>query len=185
MNPKQITYSLSLAQLLHLPLIRSLMLCLPLVTVQMAQALPADKEQSIKISSESAAIDSKLGVTTLTGSVKLIQGTLEINADKVTLRYDKNQKLESLVAEGLPARYQQQPAADKALIHAEADSIIYTVSKDHLTLDKNAFVEQNGATTRGGKIDYNITSGTVNASGAGNGSGRVEFVIPPQTNKKE
>ncbi len=184
MNPKQMTYSLRLTQILHLLLTKGLFFCLPVATIQMAQALPTDKEQSIKISSESAAIDSKLGVTTLSGSVKLEQGTLEINADKVTLRYDKNQKLESLVAEGLPARYQQQPAIDKADIHAEANSIIYVVSKDHLTLDKNAFVEQNGATTRGGKIDYNITSGTVNASGAGNESGRVEFVIPPQAKKE-
>lgn len=185
MNPKQMTNSSRLSRTMPLPLIKGLFFWLAFVTTQAAQALPTDKEQSIKISSESAAIDSKLGVTTLSGSVKLIQGTLEINADKVTLRYDKNQKLESLVAEGSPARYEQQPALDKAVIHAEANSIIYVVSKDHLTLDKNAFVEQNGATTRGGKIEYNITSGTVNASGAGNESGRVEFVIPPQTNKKE
>lgn len=185
MNPKQMTNSLRSTQILHLPFCKCLFFCLSFAAIQSAHALPTDKEQSIKISSESAAIDSKLGVTTLSGSVKLIQGTLEIGADKVTLRYDKNQKLESLVAEGSPAQYQQQPAVDKPIIHAEANNIIYVVSKDHLTLDKNAFVEQNGATTRGGKIEYNITSGTVNASGAGNQSGRVEFVIPPQTDKKE
>jgi len=106
-------------------------------------------------------------------------------ADKITIRLDKNQKLQSLVAEGAPARYQQQPDVDKALIHAEATNINYDVSKDHLTLDKNAFVEQNGATTRGGRIDYDITRGTVSASGAGNATDRVEFVIPPQTDKKE
>ena len=90
-----------------------------------------------------------------------------------------------MVAEGSPARYQQQPALDKAIIHAEANNITYAVSKDHLTLDKNALVEQHGATTRGGKIDYDITSGTVKALGAGSESGVVIFVIPPQTDKKE
>jgi lipopolysaccharide export system protein LptA len=162
----------------------TLFACL-LLCLAKAQALPTDKEQSIQISSDTASIDSKQGTTILSGAVKLTQGSLEINADKITLRYDNNQKLESLFAEGAPARYQQQPSADKAMIHAEASNIIYTVSKDHVTLDKNAYVEQNNATTRGGKIDYDIASGTVKASGAGNESGRVEFVIPPQNNKKD
>ncbi len=185
MNPKQTTYSFCLSQILPLPLFSGLLLSLSFALAQVTQALPTDKDQNIQISSISASIDSKLGVTVLNGPVKLTQGTLEIAADKVTLRYDKNQKLESLVAEGSPARYQQQPALDKAIIHAEANNITYAVSKDHLTLDKNAFVEQNGATTRGGKIDYDITSGTVKALGAGSESGVVIFVIPPQTDKKE
>jgi len=182
MHPKLIIQSLRLSQKVSLSLLSSVLLCLP---YSLANALPSDKNQEIQISSGNAAIDSKQGVTILTDAVKLVQGTLEINAEKVTLRYDKNQKLQSLVAEGAPARYQQQPDPDKAVIHAEASNITYDVSKQHLTLDKNAFVEQKGATTRGGHIDYDMTAGTVNASGSGNATNRVEFVIPPQTDKKE
>ena len=153
--------------------------------VDMAQALPTDKNQLIKISADSAFFDQKQGLAVYTGAVKLSQGSLEISADKITVHLGKDQKPELAVAEGSPAHYQLQPDADKAIIHAEANIVSYAVSKDHLTLEKNAFVEQNGATTRGGKIDYDMTNGTVKASGAGNESGRVEFVIPPQTNKKD
>ncbi|HWV15622.1 MAG TPA: lipopolysaccharide transport periplasmic protein LptA [Cellvibrio sp.] len=182
MNPKSVIQQLRQAQHLSLSLLSSLLLCLPFSA---AQALPSDRNQEIQISSNSASIDSKQGVTILTGAVKVVQGTLEITAEKVILHYDKNQKLESLVASGAPARYQQQPDVDKPVIHAEASNITYEVSKQHVALDKNAFVEQNGATTRGGHIDYDMKSGTVSASGAGNATNRVEFVIPPQTDKKE
>ena len=174
MNPKQRSQGLW----------QPLLLCVAMCLSAAAAALPADKAQNMKISSGEASIDSKQGVTILIGPVKITQGTLEINADKVTLRYDNKHNLESLVADGLPARFQQQLETDKPLVHAEADKITYTLSKDHLTLDKNAFVEQNGATTRGGRIDYDMTSGTVHATG-GTSNG-VEFVIPPQlTEKKE
>lgn len=177
MNPKQTSQGPWQTVLLYVAL------CMPI----MAHALPTDKTQNMKISSGAASIDSKQGVTILSGSVKITQGTLEINADKVTLRYDDKRNIESLVADGLPARFQQQLESDKPLVHAEADKITYTLIKDHLMLDKNAFVEQNGATTRGGRIDYNMTSGTVHATGAGGSSSSgVEFVIPPQlTEKKE
>lgn len=182
MHPKPFTRCLRVSQRLSLSLLGGFILSLPFSA---AYGLPSDKAQEIQITSKSASVDSKQGVTIFNGPVKFTQGTLEIIADKITVRLDKNQKLQSLVAEGAPARYQQQPDVDKALIHAEAASITYDVSKDHLTLDKNAFVEQNGATTRGGRIDYDITRGTVSASGSGNATDRVEFVIPPQTDKKE
>lgn len=169
MHPKPIKHSLQLLSSLFIWL-----LC------DTACALPTDKAQEMKFSTKSSSYDSKQGRLVLNGQVKINQGTLQITADKVTLIYDQNQKLQSLVAEGVPARYQQQPEVDKPIIHAEANSITYNLSKEHLALEKNALVEQKGATTRGGRIDYDITAGTVSASGAGNTNGVVEFVIPPQ-----
>lgn len=179
MNPKQKTSSL-------LRLV-CLSLCGPaLLWPATSQALPSDKEQNMNVASNEATIDSKQGQTILRGQVKITQGTLEINADKVTLFYDDKRKLKSLLAEGTPARFQQQLEANKALVHAEADNITYLATKEHLTLEKNAFVEQKGATTRGGRIDYDMTTDTAHAVGTdGKDPGRVEFVIPPQTDKKD
>ncbi len=175
MNPNQIQKRLP-------PVLLAITFCLVSFPTQ---ALPTDKDQVIKISAKSAFFDQKQGLATYTGAVKLSQGSLEISADKITVLLGKDQKPETAIAEGNPAYYQLQPDADKAVIHAEANIVRYAVSKDYITLEKNAFVEQNGATTRGGKIDYDMANGTVSASGAGNESGRVEFVIPPQTNKKD
>lgn len=173
MNPKPIKQSLQLLSGLFFWLLYN-----------SAWALPTDKAQEMKFSSKSSSYDSKQGRLILNGTVKVSQGTLEITADKITLIYDKNQKLESLVAEGAPARFQQQPEIDRAIIHAAADNITYSVGKEHLLLNKNAFIEQKGATTRGGRIDYDIKAGTVSASGAGNTNNVVEFVIPPQADTK-
>ena len=149
-------------------------------------ALPDDKDQNINVAGNEATIDSKQGQTVLRGQVKITQGTLEINADKVTLFYDDKRKLKSLLAEGKPARFQQQLEANKPPVHAEAEIITYQATEEHLTLEKNALVEQKGATTRGGRIDYDITTDTAHAVGTnGTNPGRVEFVIPPQTDKKD
>ncbi len=150
-----------------------------------AFALPSDKSENMNISSGELTVNSKQNITILSGPVKITQGTLEINANKVTLRYDDKRNLKSLLAEGEPARFQQQLEAGKPLVKAEANNINYEVSKDHLSLEKNAFVEQNGATTRGGRIEYDMTTGSAHAVGEGSNSGKVELVIPPQATEKE
>lgn len=159
------------------------LVCASVLCSAAAHALPNDKEQEIHILAKMASASQKEGIVIYSGDVQLTQGSLQITADKVTLRTDANQKVETMVAEGSPARYQQQPEVNKPVIHAEATTIRYVVSKEHLSLDKNAFIEQNGATTKGGRVDYNIKSGTVSASGEGQQSGLVEFVIPPQIDK--
>lgn len=163
----------------------SIAMCTIFVDIACVSALPSDKEQEIHILAKTASASQKDGVVVYSGDVKLTQGTLEITAEKITLRTNSKQKVETIVAEGSPARYQQQPDEKKAIIHAEALNINYSVSKDELILDKNAFIEQNGATTKASRVEYDINSGTVKASGQGDQSGRVEFVIPPQIDKKE
>ena len=161
------------------------------VDIAYVSALPSDKEQEIHILAKTASASQKDGVVVYSGDVKLTQGTLEITAEKITLRTNSKQKVETIVAEGSPARYQQQPDEKKAVIHAEALNITYSVGKDQVILDKNAYIEQNGATTKASRVEYDITSGTVKANGSvkangpGDQSDRVEFVIPPQIDKKE
>jgi len=187
MNPKQTTSGNPEPKRSSLLRRICLLLCWPILLWSSAShALPSDKEQNINVAGNEATIDSKQGQTILRGQVKITQGTLEIYADKVTLFYDDKRKLKSLLAEGTPARFQQQLEANKPLVHAEAENITYLADKEHLTLEKNALVEQKGATTRGGRIDYDITTDTAHAVGTnGKDPGRVEFVIPPQTDKKD
>lgn len=144
-------------------------------------ALPTDKNQALRISAEKQEIDLKQDTVVYIGDVKLIQGTLEISADKIRVRRDKNQEPESFTAEGNPARYQQQPEEGKPVIHAEAGTIDYNTKTEQLTLDKNVSIEQNGSVTKAGHVDYDIKSQTAKFSG----NGRVETVIPAKPEKKE
>lgn len=155
--------------------------CLLAISSAWVQALPDDKNQSLRIVADKQEIDLKQGVVIYSGDVKLIQGTLEITADKIHVRKDKDQEEESFTAEGNPAHYQQQPEAGKPIIHAEAGTIHYNVKTEQLVLDKNVSIEQNGSVTKAGHVDYDIKSQTAKFSG----SGRVETVIPAKPEKKE
>jgi lipopolysaccharide export system protein LptA len=147
----------------------------------LVQALPDDKNQSLRISAEKQEIDLKQGVVIYSGAVKLVQGTLEITADKIHVHKGKDQTEESFTAEGNPAHYQQQPEAGKPVIHAEAGTIHYNVKTEQLVLDKSVSIEQNGSVTKAGHVDYDIKSQNAKFSG----TGRVETVIPAKPEKKE
>lgn len=146
-----------------------------------AHALPDDKNQTMRISAEKQEVDLKQGVVIYSGDVKLNQGTLEITADKIRVYQNKNQEVESFIAEGNLAHYQQQPEAGKPVIHAEAGTINYNVKTEQLVLDKNVSIEQDGSVTKSDHLDYDIKSQTAKFSG----KGRVETVIPAKTVKKE
>jgi len=158
--------------------------CLALLGASWVYALPSDQNQSIYITADKQEISLKDGVVTYIGDVKLIQGTLHINADRLSVHKDKKQTEEFVLAEGGPAHYEQQPEEGKAIVHAEAGLINYNLKTQMLVLDKNVAIEQAGAITKGGHVDYDTKSQTFKATkGDDNPTGRVETVIPPKTDK--
>lgn len=179
MNPKYVSPSRTLRQCAT-----CVLTCLLVVSAGLAHALPDDKNQSLRITAIKQEIDLKVGEVIYIGDVKLVQGTLEINAQKLTVHKDKNQNEESITAEGSPARYQQQPEAGKPIIHAEASVIHYNFKTEQITLDKNVSIEQNGSVTKAGHVEYDIKSQTAKFS-IGSSSDRVETIIPAKSEKKD
>jgi lipopolysaccharide export system protein LptA len=165
-------------------LVARVLACILAISAGAAQALPDDKKQNMSISGNKQEVNLKVGEVIYTGDVKLVQGTLEINAQKITVRKDKKQAEESITAEGNPARYQQQPEAGKPMIHAEASVIHYNLKTEQLTLEKNVSIEQNGTVTKAGHVEYDINSQTAKFS-VGESNGRVETIIPAKPEKKD
>jgi lipopolysaccharide export system protein LptA len=143
-----------------------------------AEALPDDTEQPIHITTDEALRDEKTGRTVYQGNVELVQGTIKITADRITFYLLENEA-ERIVAEGSPARMQQQPEPDSPLMHAHGDIIEYFRSEERVQLRENAQVEQDGSTVRGDLIDYFINQQLVKAAAESNTNSRVEVVIPP------
>lgn len=142
--------------------------------------LPDDREQPIRITADQALRDEKQGFTEYTGNVRMDQGSLHIEADKITI-YHIGEEADKIVAEGAPAHMQQQPELDKGLMHARANVIEYYKVEDRVHLRENAQVEQDGSTVAGDTIDYFITEQLVRAdSNQAESSSRVEVVIPAQ-----
>ncbi|MFT6681990.1 MAG: lipopolysaccharide export system protein LptA [Haliea salexigens] len=143
-----------------------------------AQALPSDREQPIRISADQALRDEREGYTEYTGNVRLQQGSLQIQANKLTI-FHRQEAADRIVAEGSPARLQQQPATDKAVIHAAALSIEYFKSQERVKLSREARIEQEGSIVTGNTIDYFMAEQRVKAdAGRREDGGRVEVVIP-------
>lgn len=150
----------------------------------LTQALPEDREQPIRITADQALRDEKQGVTIYTGNVKLTQGSLKIDSDKLTI-YHGGQDLDRIVAEGTPANLEQRPDPDKGLMKARARSITYYQLEDRIHLQQEAQIEQDGNIVTGNSIDYFIEKELVRADSTGDSNGRVQVVIPPQNIPQE
>ena len=146
-----------------------------------ASALPDDRTQTITIESNSAERDQKTGLTQYQGNVVINQGSLVIEADRVTVYY-KDNKVSRIVCLGLPASYQQQAAADGGLIIAKAETIIYLLAEDEISLKSNAVLSRNGTLIKGDSINYDLENETWKAKGNQRGEQkRIQLVIPPST----
>lgn len=150
-----------------------------------ALALPDDKDQPMRITADTATRDEKQGVTVYSGNVHMVQGSLEIEADKLTI-YHETEQADKIVAEGQPAKMQQKPDVDEPLVRARAGIIEYYKFEERLHLQVDAHIDQDGTTVTGNTIDYLIEEQLVKAdSDQAQQGNRVEVVIPPQAIKDE
>jgi len=125
-------------------------------------ALPDDRDQPINITADTAIRDEKQGFTVYSGNVHMIQGSLDIVADTLTIYHEKEQA-DKIVAEGKPAKMQQRPAVGEPLVKARANIIEYYKIEDKVHLKINAFITQDGSSVTGDSIDYFITEQLVKA----------------------
>ncbi len=163
-------------------ILATLCACLTNLCTTTAWALPSDREQPIRIQSDTAERDEKQGLTTYRGQVHMAQGSLRIEADSVTI-HSTNNKVTKIVALGNPARYQQLPEQGKQVVKATGKTIKYFVDSEKLQLIEQASVDQGGSILKGEQIDYDIQSSLMKAGQTGKPT-RVEMVIQPSTLNK-
>ena len=150
-----------------------------LLVSQLCLALPDDREQPIHISADEALRDEKRGVTVYSGNVQMNQGSMHIEADRVTI-YHIEAEADKIVARGQPAKMRQRPDLEKGPVHARALIIEYYQREQKVLLREEARVEQDGAIVTGDSIDYFIAQQLVKAdSDAARDGNRVQVVIPP------
>lgn len=161
---------------------KSIFLLATLCWSTLSYALPNDRQQPIKIESDRAEQNEKKGTTIYEGSVVIRQGSIKINADKVTV-FSETDKVDRIVCVGKPAHYQQRPNPEDGLVLASAKTIKYYLVNDKIALLKNASLEQNGTVITGEKIDYDLKAEVVKATSGRNAPERIKMVIPPSNQK--
>jgi lipopolysaccharide export system protein LptA len=162
----------------HVNLLFAVILVLNALIHTHAFALPTDRQKAINIESDTALRDDKSGLTVYEGAVNIVQGTINIRADKVTVHSIRD-KASKIVCIGTPAHYQQIQNPEGGLVTARANTIEYNLAKDVITLVGNASLSQNGSILKGDSINYDLKKEYVEAHGDITGKKRIEMVIPP------
>lgn len=156
-----------------------------LLPAMAANALPDDRDQPIRITADTAIRDEKQGFTVYSGNVHMTQGSMDIEADKLTIFHETAQA-DKIVAEGKPARMQQKPAVDEPMVRAHAEIIEYYKNEERVHFRIDAHIDQDGASVTGDSIDYFIVEQLVKAdSDKATEGNRVQVVIPAETIREE
>ncbi|WP_162047249.1 lipopolysaccharide transport periplasmic protein LptA [Vibrio taketomensis] len=144
-----------------------------------ALALSTDREQPVYIDSDSQQLDMQSNKVTFLGDVKLKQGSININADKIVVTRDPNDgSIKQIEGFGDVATFSQLTDDGKTL-HGEAKELYYDVNKDQLTMIDKAILAQDDSEIRGNHIRYHISSQKLIADGKQKGD-RVSTVLQPQ-----
>ena len=154
---------------------------------QFAGALASDRDQPISIEADSAFIDDVKGETIYEGNAIIVQGTLNINADKVKVIMSDSEVVQ-IIASMAPessglAHYEQMPDDEGGLVSANAKIITYFIQEEKLHLTGKAHLQQTQDKFSGELLYYDMTTGVVDLKGGatdGPRKGRVSITLQPK-----
>jgi len=145
----------------------------------LAMALESDSDQPITIDSNTATYDDKTSISTYTGNVISVQGSIRVNSDKLVV-YFVDGDAEKLVFTGNPARFKQTPSEGAEDITAKALTGEYYPKKNLLILIDEATVWQGNGTYESKLIEYDSKNSVVRAGEKSSDSKRVRVILKPK-----
>ena len=146
-----------------------------------AHAMKSDRDQVVNVNSDSSVMSQDNHKVTLTGHVRMDQGTLHADGDNAVGTFDQDNQIQRVVLTGKPA-HMQQKMDDGSLVHGQAATIDYTVSENTVTLTGDAVVVHEGqGEFHGAKLTYNTDSGQI--IGEGGAGGQVHMILQPKQHK--
>lgn len=146
-----------------------------------ALAKKDDRNQPMDFTAKSTnAYNAPNSVTTLTGNVKLTQGTLLITGNEAKVYLDKDTQIARVVVTGNPAHIQQLDENNN-LMQGDAATLDYDNINGIAVLIGNAKVTQQGrGTFNGDKITYNTDTSLITGESGGDGLVHGTFLPKPK-----
>lgn len=150
-----------------------------------AWPLSTDKDQDIEIESDTAYLDDTKNISIYDGNVIVVQGSMRITGDKMTVHYTDDNSLEKIIVEGQPATFRQLP--DDSAVYDEAEALVmeYHENRNLIVLDDQARVNQGDQRLIADHIEYDTELSQVraNSNRASGGESsdqdsRVKLIIP-------
>ena len=158
-------------------IVRSIALLLLLLPCQL-WALATDGDQPIEIEADELEVRELERISIYLGNVNLVQGSLEINADRVVLHFNEVNELILMEMTGTPATLRQLDD-NQQVMWGEAKQIDYTQSKSLLILRDSARLSHAGDTIESDLIRINTLNNSLQA-GSIESEQRVKMLIQPR-----
>lgn len=145
----------------------------------------ADREKPIELEADTVTVNDAKKTSTYTGNVILTQGTLEIHADKLVVREDKD-GFQHSTSTGNPTTFKQKRDGKDEYMEGSAQRIEYDGRMDKVHLYTKAWVKRGQDIVYGDFISYDanaeyaeVVGGTKSTTDP-NSSGRVKAIIQPK-----
>ncbi len=145
-------------------------------------ALSTDKDQPVSIEADSVDIDEAKEIAIYRGNVILIQGSINLNAEKVVV-YDFQSDNSHIVATGNQVKFSQRPDNSDELIKGRANQAEYGINSTKLELTGKAVLVKGKNTFKNDKIIYDRVKAIVKAGTSAKGKERVKITIGPNAGK--
>lgn len=162
---------------------------LPLLLVLLcnnAMAEKADRDKPVHLEADQVLIDDSRQFKSFDGRVQLIQGTLNIQADRIVVREDA-EGYQHLTATGHPAKFRQRYEGSEEYAEGYGERIEYDTRAETVDFYDHARVKRGQDEVQGAHITYSTKTEVFQASGnkasQAAGNGRVRAVLQPKRDK--
>jgi len=155
------------------------------------QAERADRDKPMQVEADRMHHDENRQVTTLTGQVRAVKGTLVLRGERMVVTQDAEgyQNAQVWAAPGQRVYFRQKREAVQEHVEGESEEALYDGRTDVVTLIRRAEARilREGAAgdqLRGERIVYNNTSEVLSVDGRelpGAGRSRVSAVLAPRS----
>jgi len=146
---------------------------------QSVTALESDFQENVVVNAKRQEVFIKEDRVVFYDDVTVTQGTILINADKLTVLSSGEQGTEVMIASGKPATFTQL-LDDGKRINTESDEIRYELGKKLLTLAGKAKLRQEDSEVNGEKIVYHIEKQEMIAESGKKDTDRVITIFSPE-----
>ena len=142
-------------------------------------ALESDRRQPIQIEADQGSLDKQNQTTVFSGNVKMRQGSMYMNAAKITAHKDSAGN-QTIIAVGNPATFGQQ-LEKEGMVYGKGNNVHYESKSGIVTITGNAQVNRGGDMARGAVIVYNTNTEvyTVNSAPLEVNNGEVIGLLGP------
>ncbi len=142
-----------------------------------AWALKDDEKQPMRIDADQVELDEAKSTSVYVGDVQVIQGSMRLSADHVTVYHHDDRRVKYIIALGQPATYRQLMDGEQGEVQAFAKRMDYDAQKDELVLTEEALLIQGTDRLSSERIVYDRARERMRAGGAG----RVKIIITPES----